>query len=135
MTGKMLTDKQYQEYMKKFSDKYSLVKQEDGIWEILCYSRNTICSYDVDRKLLLFASFSSKTARGQNVLLKKLKESGLYWQINQLGSGELTLIFREQDLGKFEPIFKIIKRRKISKKQRQILRERINKFNRGKDDT
>jgi len=112
-------------YLKKYRDKYKVFKQQGGVWEIRCKRGNSVCVYDLGDRTLLFAFFSGKSARSVNLLIKKLQQCGVWFKVNQLGDTEATIIFKEDDIEKFELIFKIKKRKIISEEYRKILVERM----------
>ena len=121
------TSKQNQEYrlyLRKYSDTFQVKKHEDGIYVLRCYNKNFITIHSLPDKLLLYCLTSGKSSRAQKVLLKKLFNSGYWFEIAQRGDSEMNIIFKDEDLLHLSGVFKIIKRKKYSPEARRKLVER-----------
>jgi hypothetical protein len=124
----------YNKYLKKYEKEYFVKRKADGVYEILCNpckESSSVCNFSFPIKgggnLLLYYFSGGKSARAQILLKKRIKDSNLWFQINQEGHFELTIIFREEDLQKFEKIFKLRKKNKISPETRQKRSDRMKK--------
>ena len=111
-------DKQFENYVRQFKDKYRVQKGEDGIWEIICkkgdiepYSMTELCCYKI-----------FKNRVGINKLKEKLPE---YCQITQETANEIVFKFPNERLDEVAAITGAIKRRHLSVKHREIVAKNL----------
>lgn len=127
MEERDIPDSVWNRYMKeKFSDKYIVKRDENGIWQIAGWkTSNTVeiqlYSYN---KHLLTALFDYKTSKGITLLKKKLPD---YCHISQEGNCDCNIVFPEDKLDELDKlgIVKIKHRKHLSDEQREILRQRV----------
>ena len=118
--------REWQTYLKKYSDKYLLGRNEDGIWHIrLKQNLGFIQPHSVvNKQLVAIMHFKSKNAK--TFFLKRAKDFDV--KINQEGDLDLCLVFDEKNIKNLEKLLKIRKRYKISTKERKRRADCINKY-------
>jgi len=121
-----ISDSIWNRYLKEYSDKYLLERDEIGIWGIrLKQNLGCIQLYSIiNNQLVAILNFRSQ----QHKTFFKRKLIGnaeIELKITQEGEDELCLMFYEKDIKKLESLFKISKKYKISKKEREKRIERL----------
>lgn len=124
-----IPDSIWNQYLCKYDLKYKIRIQEDNIRAIIC-KYGIIELYSLKEGILLFCGIFP-TKQKLSYLLKKLPN---FVDIISEGEGECVIIFPETKLAELESILKIKKRRRISSKTRQQLRERMKILNTEKGE-
>ncbi len=108
-------------YLKKYSDKYLLKKDELGIWHIRCkYGFIQLFSF-VKHQLVFVGDFRSK----KHLTWFKKKIVNKKCTISTEGDSGISIVFDEKFLPSMANSLNIIKKRKISEGHRRLLIERI----------
>ena len=109
------------DYLKRYSDRYRLVRREDGIWHILTRYPDhklgmtyDVYDYDEDR---LAACLPPGAARG---LLKRLPE---VFTVHQGASDAVVLLFEESKLHELSDVLRLRRKKQVSEAERQRLAE------------
>ena len=117
---------EWSRYLKKYFDKYLLVRDELGIWSLrLKENLGFIQPYSlVNKRLVAVMTFRSK--QHKTFFKKRLIENrGFELKITQEGDNELCIVFDEKNLNDVETLFKIRKKYKLTKKEREKRVERM----------
>ncbi|UCD13747.1 MAG: hypothetical protein JSW60_09365 [Thermoplasmatales archaeon] len=116
-----IPDRVWNLYLKKYSNKYLVRKDEIGIWHIRCkYGLIQLFSH-VNHLLLFVGDFRSqkhKTWFKKKIINKKCR-------ISTEGDADISLVFDEKFLHSMADSLNIIKKKKISESHRRLLIERI----------
>jgi hypothetical protein len=123
----------WQRYLKKYSDKYLLDRDEIGIWQIrLKQNLGYIQPYSIEKQQLV-AILNFRSQQHKTFFKKRLvKNEGFELKITQEGVDELCVMFDEKNIKQLETLFKIRKKFKISKKERERRIERLKKARENK---
>ena len=106
-----LTDKQFNEYLNKYRNVYSIYRGEDNIRRIRC-KNGEIFPYSLDGSILGYHCYESTHKR-----FYSLEKKG--FTITQLGYSEAILIFPESILKTVVSLLKIERLRRKRSKPRQ----------------
>jgi hypothetical protein len=129
-----IADRIWNTYLQKYENRYQMIRDEIGIWHIKCKPKNknsiyksdrynTIQTYSIIKKqLCLVKEFETKNKK--TFFKKKLNN---HCKIVQEGEWDIVVKFDEKNLDSLSKIFGCYRRRKLSDKQRQELRKRVNK--------
>ena len=114
-------------YMKKFGDKYRLLKDENNIWHLKC-KYGTIQLYSLTKQQLCFtAEFRSK--RHKTCFKKTLSKNGTIAQETDLG---MVYVFHEKFLDFKAPKCLAYCKKNLSSDYRRLLSERMKNINKNK---
>ncbi len=117
----------FEKYLKKYDDQYIIKRNEVKHYEILCLG-GTISVYSLDGILTYtFEDYGTNTHKLKTYGLKRIKNSGLWFEILLDCDYEFMINFREKDLEKWSKILKIKKRRKYSDEYKKQLSNRLKK--------
>ena len=125
-------DKQWNNYLKVYQDRFKVKKDDCSLTNILCKGYNFVSLFSVDSKLLLFHFESKKIHYGLFVLDKKLKSRGTWYKISQQGDYGMVIVFKEEDLNKVVDIFEIRQKKVLNPEYKALLTERLRKIREGK---
>lgn len=123
-------------YLKKYGNKYQILRDEIGIWHIKCKPKNNnskynaIQTYSIVKKQLCFVG-EFKTKNKKTFFKKKLNN---YCEIVREGDLDIVVKFDEKYLDALSTIFDCYRRRKYSDEYCMVLRERVNKARKIKDN-
>jgi hypothetical protein len=94
------TDREWEQYLRKYEDRYVLNRQPDRLWTIKCHKGNLIDIYSMKDKKLVFTLSSYPTKKGLNIFYRKLLDSGCWFEVSQEGIGISNIVFYEKDFEK-----------------------------------
>jgi hypothetical protein len=117
---RLVPKKIWDNYLKKYEDKYLLFYDDAGIWQIKC-KNGEIQLYNFRDKILVFLGNFSKPHQ-ITYLKKKLPDSCM---ILDEGVLEIYIIFNESLLDSVSDIFKCYRKRNISEEEKEKRRERL----------
>jgi len=121
-------------YLKKYKDKYLLSCDEIGIWSIRLKKKlGFIQPYSIiNKQLVAVLTFNSSKHKSffKNRLMRN-KENDV--EITQEGIYELCVVFNEKNIEQYENLLFLFKKPEISQKRRKELSEHMKKirYNRG----
>lgn len=115
-----LTNKQYNEYLRKYEDTYQTYRNDDNVYVIKTKHGN-IQPFSVDCKFLCF--YGNLLSRSKKTwLIKKLPT---YCLVTQEADTEVVFKFPENQLIWLSKMLKITKKRKLTDEQRTKLAEQF----------
>ena len=120
-----LTDRQWNQYLAKYSSKYSVKKAIDGVYKIICNQSGTIELHSFRNKQLSYY----REFKTPNKLCFFLKKKPSYVFIHQLGLSDINLIFLESKLPLLLDYFLVKKRMILSEAERMIRKRRCKNLN------
>lgn len=112
-------------YMKKFGDRYRLVKDEINIWHLRCKFGSVQLYSLLKRELCFVGDFRS--ARHKSGFKRKCT---FKHKITQEGDTDIVIMFSEDILDSAAQALKIYRRKKLSDEQRKVLADRMRKIQR-----
>ena len=128
MLDRDILKSEWNQYLKKYVDKYMLMRDEVGVWSIrLKQNLGFIQPYSLlNKRLVAVMTFRSKQHK---TFFKKrlIKKQGIDLRTIQEGDIDLCVMFAEKTLGEVETLFKIRKKFKLSKKEREKRIQRLKK--------
>lgn len=114
----MITDKDWNFYLKKYEEKYRIYRDKTGMWKIIC-KKGEIYLYSIEKLLLAIYFFGVSKQ-----FLRKVKaETRLTIQAE--GDKELIASFSEKNLSELSHFLGIKRKKVLTEEQRQALRERL----------
>jgi len=119
-------------YLKKYSKKYQTFIDEDGITKIKC-KFGKIDTYSLKKGYLSFCGVFYSKNKKSFFLRKCLNLIGVFFEITQESDTEVVIKFLETDLEKFEDLFLIKKRKKLTEEHRKKLREHLKNLQKDKN--
>jgi len=113
-------------YLKKYSNKYKVRRNSDGHYEIIC-NGGTIFVHSLQKGILGYTYYDSgkNTIRSKNYAIKRIKNSGLWWEFRILCETEFIVHIKETELDQWGDILKLYKKRKYTSEYRKVLVERL----------
>ena len=121
----MIDDRQYNEYLRKYEDRFSVNRATDKVWKIKCHKGNELDLWDVNEKLLCFSVFNCISKKGLNIYKKKFNKSGKWFKTTQEGDYEMLVIIKEKELDDLTNIILPIKRRKDYRNLKKVPTEQV----------
>ncbi len=114
----MITDKDWDYYLKKYRETYKLYRDEAGMWKITC-KKGEIYPYSIEKQLLAVYLFNISRQ-----FLRKVKaETRLTIQAD--ANHEIIASFSEDNLAELSYFLGIKRKKVLTEEQRQALRERL----------
>lgn len=113
---------EWEQYMKKYQDKYRMIRDEIGIWHIQC-RRGTIQLFSLEHHRLSFVGeFNSPNEK--TFFIKKQR---FRFKIEQEGHDECIISFDESELNKNKKTLGVYNKRVYTAEALQRLRDNMNK--------
>jgi len=114
-------------YMKKFGDKYRLLKDENNVWHLKC-KFGTVQLYSLlNHQLCFVGEFRSK--RVKTWFKKTLSKNGTIMQETDLG---MVYVFDEKFLDSMASMCHVYRKKNLSDEYRRLLSERMKNINKNK---
>jgi hypothetical protein len=123
----------YNQYLRKYEDEYKVRRNSDGHYEIIG-KNGTISVHSLECDVLSYTYVDSgeNTPRMLSYAIKKIKNSGLFYDLAVLCDREFIIHIKETDVPKWVDILRIYKKRKYPPEYRKILSARLHKARRAK---
>ncbi len=119
-----LPDNFWNEYMKKYSSKYRVFKDDDGIWYIKC-KKGKIAMWSIIKHKAFFIS-NPLTSKQKTYFLKKtLENSKNQLDLVQDSIYEFVITFDENLISSYAYLLGIVKRMKLSKEEKERRRNQM----------
>lgn len=119
------TETEWKNYLCRFEEHYIIERTEEGIASIPC-KFGFIMPYSITHQTLV-AVLSCQSRRQLTFLLRRIidKNSTCQLTITQYGDTEVSLAFSEAEVQRASHVLKFIRKRQISQKRRQFLRNHM----------
>lgn len=107
-------------YMKRYGDRYRLVKDEINVWHLKC-RYGSVQLYSMVKHLLCFVGVF-RSVRHKNAFIVRMPS---YAFISQEGDWDIVVVFSEKNLDSLAGALLLYKKKKISDGYHRVLVERV----------